>query len=327
MAGSSDVHRCRRCGATSPRWVGRCPACGAWGSLAADGRRRSDAGGTVGGRDVPAARAVPLSTVDRRLAEPVPTGIAEVDRVLAGGLVPGSVTLLFGEPGVGKSTLLLQALVSVSGRGRRALLVSAEESAPQVRARSERLGPSPEELYVLATTDLATAVAAGWELRPSLVVVDSVQTVSDRALAAPPGALSQVRTCVDAFSRMARESGTAVVLVGHVTKEGDPAGPRALEHLADTVVAFEGDRHHSLRMLRAVKHRFGPAGEVGLFEMGEEGLVDVADPGPLLLGDRRADVPGSAVTTLVEGRRALAVEIQALACGPVGGPPRRTALG
>ncbi len=247
--------------------------------------------------------------------------------MLAGGLVPGSVTLVFGEPGVGKSTLLLQVMASTAGRGRPVLLVSAEESAPQVRARAERLGPLPESLYVLATTDLTEAEAAARQLRPALVVVDSVQTVADPAMGASAGALSQVRAAVEAFAGLARSTGAAVVLVGHVTKDGDLAGPRALEHLVDTVVAFEGDRHHALRLLRAVKHRFGPAGEVGLFEMGDRGLADVPDPAPLLLGDRRSDVAGSAVTALVEGRRSLVVEVQALTTGTVAGSPRRTALG
>ena len=305
-------HRCQECGAATPRWVGRCPGCGAWGSLEPE---------------APPSGAVRLAAVDPALAQPLPTGVGEVDRVLAGGLVPGSVCLLFGEPGVGKSTLLLQVLGAVAGGGRPALLVSAEESASQVRSRAERLGAMPELLYVLATTDLAAALGSVAEVGPSLVVVDSVQTVLDRDLAAPAGALSQVRRCLDAFAASARRTRAAVVLVGHVTKEGDPAGPRALEHLVDTVLAFEGDRHHALRMLRAAKHRFGPAGEVGMFEMSDRGLADVADPGPLLLGDRRPEVPGCAVTALLEGRRSLAVEVQALACGAPGTSPRRTALG
>ncbi|MGH9089639.1 MAG: DNA repair protein RadA, partial [Acidimicrobiales bacterium] len=324
MARSTTVHRCTACGAVSQRWLGRCPECGAWGALEPEEVARD---AHLGPSGQPAAAPVQLAAVDRHLAEPIPTGIGEFDRVLAGGLVPGSVTLVFGEPGVGKSTLLLQVLTAVAGTGRAVLLVSAEESAPQVRARAERLGPMPDTLFVLATPDLAEAEAAVRSLGPALVVVDSVQTVADGAVGSPPGALAQVRACVDGFARAARANGAAVVLVGHVTKEGELAGPRALEHLVDTVVAFEGDRHHSLRVLRAVKHRFGPAGEVGLFEMGDRGLVDVADPGPLLLGDRRPEVPGSAVTALVEGRRSLVVEVQALACAPMGGPPRRTALG
>ena len=255
--------------------------------------------------------------------------MVEFDRVLAGGLTPGSITLLFGEPGIGKSTLLLQVLAAWSAGGGRCLLVSAEESAQQVRARSQRLGPLAEGLLVSATADVDEAVRAVASVAPELVVVDSVQTIADAAIGGAPGTLTQVRSCVERLTRSAREAGTALVLVGHVTKAGDPAGPRTLEHLVDTVLGFEGDRHHSLRVLRAVKHRFGPTGEVGLFEMGETGLQDVADPGALLLGDRRVEVPGSVVTPLLQGRRAILVELQALATGPgsTDGPVRQYAQG
>jgi DNA repair protein RadA/Sms len=275
---------------------------------------------------VPATDPVPLVSVDGRGARPLATGIGEVDRVLAGGLVPGSVTLLYGEPGVGKSTLLLQVLASVAETGARALLVSAEESAAQVRARAERLGEIPPDLFVVATADAGDAEAAVGAIEPALVVVDSVQTLSDPGAGSAPGAVSQVRSCAERLARLARARGPAVVLVGHVTKDGDLAGPRMLEHLVDTVLAFEGDRHHTLRLLRAVKHRFGTTGEVGLFEMADRGVRDIADPGPLLLGDRRAEVPGSAVAAIVEGRRSLVVEIQALVCAGAGGA-RRTAVG
>jgi len=270
---------------------------------------------------------VPLATVDLDACGPWPTGICEVDRVLAGGLLAGSVTLVFGEPGVGKSTLLLQILTASATKDRTVLLVSAEESARQVRSRAERLAPLPSGLYVSATSDVNEAEAAVVALSPDLVVVDSVQTIADPRAGGVPGTLSQVRSCVDRLSRLAKNRGTALVLVGHVTKEGGLAGPRAVEHLVDTVLSLEGDRHHSLRMLRAVKHRFGSTGEVGLFEMGEGGLVDVIDPGPLLLGDRRPDVPGSAVTALLQGRRPLLVEIQALACTGSPGAPRRNVQG
>ena len=256
-----------------------------------------------------------LSAVDPGGCAPRPSGVPEFDRVLAGGLTAGSITLLFGEPGIGKSTLLLQVLAAWSARGGRCLLVSAEESAPQVRARAQRLGPLSDGLYVSATADVEEAARAVASVGPQLVVVDSVQTIADAAIGGAPGTLAQVRSCVERLTRSARESGTALVLVGHVTKAGDPAGPRMLEHLVDTVLGFEGDRHHSLRVLRAVKHRFGPTGEVGLFEMGETGLQDVADPGALLLGDRLTEVPGSVVTPLLQGRRAILVELQALASG------------
>ena len=299
MARPTIAHRCADCDAVAPRWVGRCPECGAWNSLVEELTRADHPG--PGRRPATAVgdRPVPLGSVDVDGGRPRPTGIGEVDRVLAGGLLPGSVTLVYGEPGVGKSTLLLQVLSSVAGRGGTALLVSAEEAAAQVRARAERLGPLPPGLLVSATADLDVAEDAIRTLGPDLVVVDSIQTVADPRVTGSAGSLTQVRSCTDRLVRLAKDAtptgdgGPAVVLVGHVTKEGAVAGPRALEHLVDTVVSFEGDRHHALRLLRAVKHRFGPTGEVGLFEMGDAGLRDVADPGPLLLGDRRPDVPGA----------------------------------
>jgi DNA repair protein RadA/Sms len=260
----------------------------------------------------PFADPVPLASVDPAASRPWSTGVGEVDRVLAGGLTPGSVTLLFGEPGVGKSTLLLQVLAGVARSGAVALLVSAEESAPQVRARADRLGVLPDELLVLATSEVEAVEHAVAACTPRVMVVDSVQTIADHRAPGAPGSLAQVRECADRLASVARRDGVAVVLVGHVTKDGDMAGPRTLEHLVDTVLSFEGDRHHPLRVLRAMKHRFGPTGEVGLFEMGEAGLRDVAEPGRLLLGDRRPEVPGSAVTALLEGRRPLLAEIQAL---------------
>jgi DNA repair protein RadA/Sms len=253
--------------------------------------------------------------------------VGEVDRAFGGGLVDGSATLVYGEPGVGKSTLLLQVLMSWAVGQGAALLVSAEESAAQVRARAARLGPVPAGLLVVATSDLDRIEEAVEATAAGLVVVDSVQTVVDAGTPGPPGTLTQVRSAADRLTRLARSVGVPVVLVGHVTKEGGLAGPRALEHLVDTVAAVEGDRHHTLRVLRVVKHRFGSTGEVGLFEMSADGLAGVDEPGNLLLSDRRPDVPGSAVTALLEGRRPLLVEIQALVCHGPGGGGRRTVQG
>lgn len=315
--------RCDRCGALAPRWTGRCAACGEWNVLEVlppDGAEAPEGS--------PLAEPVRLDSIDPAACRPWATGLAEMDRVLSGGLTPGSVTLVYGEPGVGKSTLLLQVLAGVARAGETALLVSAEESAPQVRARAERLGTVPAELLVLATSDLEAVERAAAALTPRVMVVDSVQTVVDPATPGPPGALTQVRACADRLAAVARRHQVALVLVGHVTKDGAVAGPRALEHLADTVVAVEGDRHHALRVLRAVKHRFGTTGEVGLLAMGSRGLADVAEPGRLLLGDRRPDVPGSAVTALLEGRRPLLAEVQALTCRSADtAAPRRSAQG
>jgi DNA repair protein RadA/Sms len=332
MVRISARHRCRECDTASARWAGRCPGCGAWNTLVEEVARSPidistdapDPGGTP----------VPLGAVDATGAAAVPTGVAELDRVLAGGLVPGSVTLLGGEPGIGKSTLVLQALAARATAGDRVLLISAEESAHQVRLRAERLGPVPAGLLILATTDLATVLHAVVATRPDLVAVDSIQAITDdgapsgeRHLAGAHGSIARVRGCAEQLTRVAKAHDVAIVLVGHVTKDGALAGPRALEHMVDTVLSFEGDRHHALRLLTAVKHRFGPAGELGLFEMGESGLEHVADPGRLLLADRREDAPGVVLLPALQGRRTLVVELQALVTPAGSGRPVRSAVG
>jgi DNA repair protein RadA/Sms len=256
-----------------------------------------------------------------------PTGVEELDRVLGGGLVPGSVTLVGGEPGIGKSTLLLQAAASMAATGARCLLVSAEESGQQVRLRAERMGAVGAELWLVAETSLPAVVAAVDEVKPDVLVVDSIQTVFDPDVGSAPGSVSQVRECAARLVALAKARGLATVLVGHVTKEGTLAGPRVLEHVVDTVLSFEGERHHSLRLLRAVKHRFGATGELGLFEMAGTGLVGVPDAGALFLADRRAGVPGSVVVPAMEGQRPLLVEVQGL-ISPTDLPmPRRSAQG
>lgn len=268
-----------------------------------------------------------FSQVDPGAALPLPTGIGELDRVLAGGLVPGSVTVLGGEPGVGKSTLVLQMLAAAATRGAVTLLIAAEESSEQVRRRSERLAATVDNCYVLATSELDAVVAGIRQVEPSIVVVDSIQAVTEPELAAQAGSPSQVRACAQRLVRVAKSSRVATLLVGHVTKDGSLAGPRTLEHLVDTVLSFEGDRHHRLRMLSASKHRYGPTGELGLFEMGESGLVGVADPSSLLLGDRRQGAPGSIAVPVLEGHRALVVELQGLVARSPIGAPRRVAQG
>ena len=268
-----------------------------------------------------------LSDVDPREAEPEKTGLPELDRVLGGGLVPGSVTLLAGEPGVGKSTLLLQALRSRAETGAPVLLVAAEESAQQVRLRAERLGPLPASLLVLPGTDVTAVVEAVSASGAGLVVVDSIQAVWLRDVTGPPGSLAQVRACSEVLVGLAQAHRAAVVLVGHVTKQGTLPGARSLEHLVDTVLTVEGDRHHALRMVRAVKHRFGPTGELGLFEMSEGGLAEVTDPYRMFLGDRRPGATGSAVLPTVEGERAIVVELQALVSPSTSGSSTRTVRG
>ena len=313
------VYRCSECGADAPKWMGWCPACESSGSLVEEALL------PAGTRSLPSVP-IPIAEAVGDATEPVPTGDAELDRVLGGGLVPGSVTVVGGEPGVGKSTLLLQALASVA-RGATCLYVTAEESARQVALRAERLGVSAPSLWLVAETSLPRIVGHVDALAPAVVVVDSIQTVFDPDLGSAPGTVGQVRGCAQRLVGEAKARGVSVVLVGHVTKDGSLAGPRVLEHLVDTVLAFEGDRHHALRMLRAVKHRFGSTHELGLFEMGEAGLVGVPDPSALFLADRQPGVPGSVVAPVLDGWRPLLVEVQALVVPSTAPAPRRTAQG
>jgi DNA repair protein RadA/Sms len=268
-----------------------------------------------------------LRSISADGAVAVATGIDEFDRVLGGGLVAGSVTVLGGEPGVGKSTLVLQMLASLAGAGRASLLIAAEESGEQVRRRAERLGAAVDGCYLLATTDLDAVLGAADQLRPSVLVVDSIQAVSDSACGSQAGSPSQVRECAGRLARYAKSLGVATLLVGHVTKDGGLAGPRTLEHLVDTVLSFDGDRLQSLRLLSASKHRYGPTGELGLFEMTETGLRGLVDPSALLLGDRRRGVPGSIAVPVLEGRRPLVIEVQGLVGPTTSGVPRRVAQG
>jgi DNA repair protein RadA/Sms len=296
------VHRCAECGAAAARWLGRCPECGAWGTLV-EHQPSADPG---------AESPVPIADVDPLGAARRPTGIDELDGVLGGGLVAGSVTLLGGEPGMGKSTLLLQVLAHLAATGARCLLVTAEESREQVRLRAERLGALPDGLLVVAETSLPTVLAHVDAVMPDVLAVDSIQAVADPELGGVPGSVSQVRECAHRLAQLAKARTLTTLLVGHVTKDGTLAGPRALEHVVDTVLSFDGERHHALRMLRALKHRFGPTDTLGLFEMGERGLVTVPDASALFLADRRAGTPGSVVTAVLDGVRPLLVEVQAL---------------
>src|SRR4051794_23423447 len=305
---SKVVYACTECGTQAPRWLGRCPECGEWNSLV------EETPGEIPGLALvpPSERPLPLASVDPIAAESRSTGIPELDRVLGGGLVPGSVTLLGGEPGIGKSTLLLQSLGQMAEQGARCLLVSAEESKEQVRIRAGRLGALHPNLLIVAETTLPHVIAHIDDVAPDVVAVDSIQTVLDPDRPGVPGSVTQVRECAHRLVRVAKDRGLTTLMVGHVTKDGSLAGPRALEHLVDTVLAFEGDRHHAFRMLHALKHRYGSTNELGLFAMEETGLADVSDPSALFLADRRAGLPGSVVAAVLEGARPLLVEVQAL---------------
>ncbi len=314
-------HACTACGYESPKWLGRCPDCGEWGTFGEVARLEAAAGR---GLDA-AAGPVPLAAVDAAGAARIPSGVPELDRVLGGGLVAGSVTLLGGEPGMGKSTLLLQALGAVAERGERVLLVSAEESTAQARTRADRLGTLAPGLLVMGETSLPAIVAHALECEPAVIAVDSIQAVHDPDAPGAPGSVTQVRDGAHRLVRLAKEQGIATLLVGHVTKDGALAGPRALEHVVDTVLSFEGDRHHALRMLRALKHRFGATDELGLLEMTPTGLASVADPSALFLADRRPGASGSVVAPVLEGTRPLCVEVQALVAHTNAPIPRRVA--
>jgi len=316
----ATVYACSECGAQAPKWLGRCPECGTWSSLVEE---VPGAGAT--GPDH--AVVVPLVEVDPVGASGRRTGVPELDRVLGGGLVPGSVTLLGGEPGIGKSTLLLQALGRMAAGGARCLLVSAEESVEQVRLRAERLGALDPRLLVVSETSLPSIATSVRETAPDVLAVDSIQTVCEPEVAGAPGSVAQVREGAHRLVRLAKDRSMATVLVGHVTKDGSLAGPRALEHVVDTVLAFEGDRHHALRTLHALKHRFGPTDELGVFEMTDDGLGQVADPSALFLADRCHGLPGSVVTATMEGVRPLLVEVQALVADTRSPVPRRSARG
>jgi DNA repair protein RadA/Sms len=327
MVRPTTVFTCSECGAQAPKWHGRCPACGAWNTLAEE-RRATAARGAAAAASAAAgpARPVPLHAVQAPQVPRLHTGLGELDRVLGGGLVPGSLVLLGGSPGIGKSTLTSMALGNLAAAGRRTLYVSGEESPAQIKLRAERLGGAALEVPVLAETDLDTVIATLEAERPDVCVVDSVQTLLAAGLTGAAGSVGQVREVADRVTRAAKARGIAVVLVGHVTKEGSLAGPRVLEHLVDCVLQFEGERERTYRTLRALKNRFGSTNEVGVFEMRQGGLVEVQDASARFVGEATR-APGSVVLAAMEGSRPLLVEVQALVSPSEIVPPRRLANG
>jgi DNA repair protein RadA/Sms len=320
---------CQQCGAASPKWAGQCPSCDAWNTLVETvAQPRSSARAPSAARAMAGmASLTPIGAVESAEAARLETGLSEVDRVLGGGFVPGSIALFGGDPGIGKSTLLLQVAGMLAGRGLPVLYVTGEESAAQVRGRAERVGAVVDGLQLAATTELETALAAIDAAAPALAVIDSVQTLTSGDLAGPAGSVGQVREVASRLAELAKSGGTCVALVGHVTKEGTVAGPRTLEHLVDAVIYLEGERLGATRLLRAAKNRYGSTDEVGVLEMRGDGLAQVEDPSRFFLESDEAPSAGAAITIALEGTRPLAVEIQAL-CAPAGyGSPRRATTG
>jgi DNA repair protein RadA/Sms len=319
--------RCSECHHVTAKWVGRCPNCGTWGTVDEVAVLASVTGSAVQRAIAPTSPAVPISSIDPGNTRHLRTDVSELDRVLGGGLVPGSVTLLAGDPGVGKSTLLLEVAHRWAKSGKRALYLSGEESTGQIRLRAERIGCTHDEVYLAAESDLQMALGHIDEVRPSLVVVDSVQTMSTTEADGVTGGVTQVRAVTTALTMAAKTTGVAMILVGHVTKDGAIAGPRSLEHLVDVVLHFEGDRASALRMVRGVKNRFGAADEIGCFLLHDNGIECVADPSGLFLDQRPSPVSGTAVTVTLDGKRPLIGEVQALIGAPASGSPRRAVSG
>lgn len=329
MAKATTAHVCQSCGASHAKWSGRCEACGAWNTLV------EEAVGTPGGLAAPTggartrAGAVEFAPLDS--AEPPPprlsTGLAELDRVFGGGIARASAVLVGGDPGIGKSTLLLQAAAQMGKAGVRAVYISGEEAVSQIQARARRLGVAASPVQLAAETDLRSILKALKQTQPELVVIDSVQTLWSDSLEAAPGSVAQVRACAQELTRFAKKTGAAVILVGHVTKDGQIAGPRVLEHMVDAVFYFEGERGHQFRILRSVKNRFGPTDEIGVFEMGEGGLSPARDPSAMFLGGRDEVASGRGVFAAMEGSRPVLAEVQALVGPEAAGSPRRSVVG
>ena len=323
---SKTVFSCQTCGYQTPKWMGKCPDCGEWQSFVEEIKTTP----TQSSRRMLASsqtKPVPMDAIALDPEERLLTGIREFDRVLGGGLVSGSLVLIGGDPGIGKSTLMLQVLYGIAEKGSKVLYVSGEESERQMRIRSQRLSAVSPDLMVVSENDMESILLMAGSVQPQVLVIDSIQTMFCSDLTSAPGSVTQVRESTMQLMLMAKKTGTPVFLVGHVTKDGAIAGPRLLEHMVDTVLYFEGDRNHVFRILRAVKNRFGSTNEIGVFEMNERGLNEVANPSAVFLSERPENVPGSVVTASMEGTRPILVELQALASSTSFGNPRRTILG
>jgi DNA repair protein RadA/Sms len=323
---------CQNCGSQSPKWVGRCPACGEWNTFVEEvlhldkgTRGLGDKGSRGPGDRGTRGRPVKIAEITDNEGKRTSTGNGELDRVLGGGLVPGSLILVGGEPGIGKSTLMLQ--VALQLKGHKILYVTGEESARQIRMRADRIGAKNDECYILAETGTAMILHHLDEMVPGLVIIDSIQTLQTDIIDSSPGSVSQIRECAAEMQRYAKTSSVPVILIGHITKDGSLAGPKVLEHMVDTVLQFEGDRNYGYRVLRAVKNRFGPASELGIYEMHDKGLREVKNPSEILISQRDEEVSGVAIAASVEGLRPMLIEIQALVSSAAYGTPQRSTTG
>lgn len=326
MAKAKTVFFCKECGNESSKWLGQCPACKQWDTMV-EQKIEKNIYKSSNRRTVSDNKAVVLSQVSSKEDERMTTNIGELDRVLGSGIVKGSLVLVGGDPGIGKSTLLLQMCRELASIGKKVLYVSGEESTVQIKMRADRLGEFKGDMLLLSETNLDTVLDNIDEIKPEIVVIDSVQTMFKEDVNAAPGSISQVKETTNVLMHIAKEKGIATFIVGHVTKEGTVAGPRVLEHMVDTVLYFEGENQASYRMLRAVKNRFGSTNEIGVFEMQREGLVEIPNPSKYMLQGKPEDEPGSVVTTAIEGTRTILVEIQALVCRTSFNFPRRTSAG
>jgi DNA repair protein RadA/Sms len=324
---SKTVFCCQACGYQTPKWMGKCPDCGEWQSFVEENKAVKPGQGAMRSLSFPQTQPVPIDSVTLEQEDRLLTGIGEFDRVLGGGLVSGTLILIGGDPGIGKSTLMLQAMNGLAGAGRKVLYVSGEESIRQIRIRSQRLTATGSDLLVVSENDMDSILYMADSVQPDVMVIDSIQTMFSPDLTSAPGSVTQVRESAMRLMLLAKRTGTPIFLVGHVTKDGAIAGPRLLEHMVDTVLYFEGDRDHVFRILRAVKNRFGSTNEIGVFEMRENGLNQVANPSAVFLAERPENTPGSVVTASMEGTRPILVELQALASSTSFGNPRRTILG
>ncbi len=327
MARAKTQFVCQACGAISHRWAGRCEACGEWNTITEEAAEQPVSGAR--GARLPKGRKLKLATLDGDETPPprLCSGIKELDRVAGGGLVPGSAILVGGDPGIGKSTLMLQALARMAAAGSRCVYVSGEEAIAQIRLRTQRLGLNKSPLLLAAETNVSDIIASLQDEKPDVVVIDSIQTLWSPVIDSAPGTVSQLRAGTESLIRFAKKSGAIMLFIGHVTKEGQIAGPRVVEHMVDAVLYFEGGRGHQYRILRAVKNRFGPTGEIGVFEMAGSGLIEVENPSLLFMGEAEGHTPGAAVFAGMEGARPLLVEVQALAAPSALGTPRRAVVG